>query len=449
MSDPHLSFVEAREEDGGKAYFPYLNFFHNHLKIIKPMHERTWSKGNDNYVGYLDKLRDYMELNAADDDLLIVTGDLSHDMTKKNVLTSLRWLDKQIRGIKVLIRGNHDWGVDFGELRCPSAGLTSTLMIEEGGITAIGRYAFGCYSNHGGTRKDTETGEQAAFTNRTEELLQFAWSLARFAGKHKKMPILLSHYPVPAEIAERIGKLGIKAYLSGHVHCTNNKVLPAQADWSWYNKTAAQTDDKTIEGCYFSTGTTDVLWNRLGSVVKRVDDQMCKLPEKGPKPERKFPKLKGSPAPIVLVASGLPGSGKSTWAKKLALRDGHVYVCQDEMGSRESCINAVAKALSEGQSVIVDRTNCDRRQREHWISLAKRYRVKQISCVYFDIPKEVCIERVLARKDHLTINDQIPDDRKRVIVERFASTLEKPELIEGFTSIAIFSQKDLDALNQT
>lgn len=438
MSDPHLSFVHPEN--------PHEHGLHDMgFKVVKPMHERVWSKGNDNYVGYLDKIKAYADQNITWGDLLIITGDLTHDMSKKNIIASFQWLDKCVRGIKILIRGNHDWGVDFGELRHPDNGLTRTIMIEELSMTCVGKYAFGCYSNHGGSRMDQETGEQPAFNNRTAEMLEFAYRLVAFARKHKKLPIMLSHYPVPAVTAEAVAAAGVKAYLSGHVHCTNNKVLPEQADWSWYNKTAAQTDDKVINGCYFSTGTTDVLLNRTGQIIKPITDRIAPPPAPGPKPNSQMPKLKGQPAAQLTVLVGLPGSGKSTWAKRAAEKNGSLVICQDELGGREACIQACAKALAEGRSVIIDRTNIDKRQRAYWVRLAKQYKVKHVVCLMFDIDSEVCLQRVLTRQGHPTINEKVPEDRRRQIVRRFASDLVKPDSDEGFKVIGYLTEKDLDS----
>jgi predicted kinase/predicted phosphohydrolase len=439
VSDLHLSFVHP---EPGKEYVATFD----EMAIAKPMDQRVWSKGNDNYVGYLQKIKNFSEENLTWGDLLIVTGDLTHDMTKKNVLHSIRWLDKCVRGIKVLIRGNHDWGVDFGELRHPDNGLTHTIMIEELSMTCIGKYAFGCYSNHGGSHIDQETGEQPAFNNRTLELLNFAHQLATFARKHKRLPILLSHYPVPEDTALAVSQAGIKAYLSGHVHCTNNKVLPEQADWSWYNKTAAQTDDKVINGCYFSTGTTDVLLNRIGKIIKPITDRIAPPPAPGPKPQQNMPKLKGKVAERMTILVGLPGAGKSTWAMRYIERNPDVVrICQDELGDREACIRACARALSEGKSVVIDRTNIDKRQRAYWVRLAKQYRVKDVTCLFFDIDKDLCHERIQARIGHPTINEKVPAERRTQIIRRFAQDLVTPDISEGFTTIAYLTEKDLDS----
>ena len=86
---------------------------------------------------------------------------------------------------------------------------------------------------------------------------------------------------------------------------------------------------------------------------------------------------------IVLVLVGIPGCGKSTFAKQIvnAAPEGSWCVaCQDVEGDRKKVERLVADVL-EGKSerscagaarVIVDRCNFDALQRKHWIDLASR-----------------------------------------------------------------------------
>lgn len=433
LSDPHLSFVPSvTGVEPSAKYGITQNGSRILLQVQKAMDQRTWSKGTNNYTGYLAKIEEFAMEHVTNDDIVVITGDLTHDMPKSKVIWSLMWLDQTIPGTKVLIRGNHDWGVDFGDVRRQNK-LHSTILIEEYSFQCVGPYVFGAYSNHkGASGEDGDSGQQKHYCNRELELLEFARTLVKMGARYKKVPVLLSHYPVPKHVAAWLGQNGIKAYMSGHVHCTNNASLPDQADWRWYNVSAIDTDDQLISGCFFSTGTTDVLLNKHGKIMKEIDLSSAAL-AKGPKPHESLPKLVEK-SPCIQILVGLPGSGKSTYAQKLE-SEGFVRINQDTLGTRDACYKVAARALATGQKVVIDRTNIDARQRETWVKLARHYKVQCIEAVLFDVSLDECIKRVLDRKDHPTINDQVPNERKENIVRRFASSLQLPEVKEGFHKI--------------
>jgi predicted kinase len=61
------------------------------------------------------------------------------------------------------------------------------------------------------------------------------------------------------------------------------------------------------------------------------------------------------------------------------------------------------KAIRRGFDVIVDRCNFDYWQRNVWIRLCQQYNITQIWCVFFDIPPQICKNRVSVRTNHPTI----------------------------------------------
>lgn len=69
---------------------------------------------------------------------------------------------------------------------------------------------------------------------------------------------------------------------------------------------------------------------------------------------------------------GVPGSGKSTFAKQL-IPYGYVRVNQDDLGNRKKCERVAKQALDQGKSVVVDRCNFDFPQRKTWINMAYEY----------------------------------------------------------------------------
>jgi hypothetical protein len=136
---------------------------------------------------------------------------------------------------------------------------------------------------------------------------------------------------------------------------------------------------------------------------------------------------------VVLV--GLPGSGKSTLARRFAAR-GWRIVCQDELGSRAACEEAVDRALQDGAGAVVDRTNIDAEQRAHWLRIAARHRLPAAAaaCVVVSAPRAACERRVLARRGHPTLP---PDSGSVGVVRRFAGLYRAPDPQEGFGRILV------------
>jgi len=238
-SDIHLSF----KEDGS---------------VQKPMDQRSWSKGSPNYVGYLDKLADFGKNTITENDLTIITGDLTHDMPHKKALKSFKWMRKSINGTIVVCAGNHDQAIKFQELRLNNLG-DKFYLLDPNELLSIGNYTIGCYSDH---KQMCDDGDRSPY-------LEMARRVVAMAKDKSTIPVMIGHYPVPVGDAKHLGQIGIKAYLSGHVHNTKG-TEPGGVSWDWYDRIAKQTDDQFFSECFFSTGTTDVLLCKHKQIYKEI-----------------------------------------------------------------------------------------------------------------------------------------------------------------------------------
>jgi predicted kinase len=151
------------------------------------------------------------------------------------------------------------------------------------------------------------------------------------------------------------------------------------------------------------------------------------------------------PKGIVVLAIGLPGSGKSSWFK----RHNVVPLSSDMVRSllfddvREqrfvdlvfSNLRSMLKArlIAKRPMNYVDATNLTPQERQHWIKLAKDYNY-EVHAVFFDVPLEVCIERH-QRRDRV-----VPED----IMRRMAAKLKAPTFEEGFAKITVVRVKKKD-----
>ncbi len=152
------------------------------------------------------------------------------------------------------------------------------------------------------------------------------------------------------------------------------------------------------------------------------------------------------PKGVVVLAIGLPGSGKSSWFK----RHNVVPLSSDMMRSllfddvREqrfqdlvfSNLRSMLKArlIARRPMNYVDATNLTPQERQHWIKLCKDYQY-EVHAIFFDVPLDVCIERH-QRRDRV-----VPDD----VMRRMAAKLKPPSFEEGFAKITVVRVKKKEA----
>jgi len=152
------------------------------------------------------------------------------------------------------------------------------------------------------------------------------------------------------------------------------------------------------------------------------------------------------PKGIVVLAIGLPGSGKSSWFKRhnvvplssdmvrsLLFDDVREQRFQDLVFSNLRSM-LKARLIAKRPMNYVDATNLTPQERQHWIKLAKDYQY-EVHAVFFDVPLEVCIERH-QRRDRV-----VPED----VMRRMAAKLKAPTFQEGFAKITVVRVKKKEA----
>ncbi|KAL7542577.1 hypothetical protein ACHAWF_007204, partial [Thalassiosira exigua] len=112
-----------------------------------------------------------------------------------------------------------------------------------------------------------------------------------------------------------------------------------------------------------------------------------------------------TPRPFVLILCGIPGTGKSHFASRLAeaLPRKFVRVNQDALGTRRKCEAMSRRALSEGKIPVIDRCNFDLDQRRTWIGIAEEAGA-HCDCIVFRYDEDVCVTRCQKRRGHETMH---------------------------------------------
>lgn len=134
---------------------------------------------------------------------------------------------------------------------------------------------------------------------------------------------------------------------------------------------------------------------------------------------------------------GLPGSGKSHYAKDLCKRQRAAVVATDAIRERmfgsesiqknaylvfDEAFAEIGKALESGRNVVFDATNVGRDRRMKFL---KRFKDLQVECHVLTTPYEVVAERNLARKRRVG----------EKILTKYAKNFEFPVIGEGFRKL--------------
>jgi len=150
------------------------------------------------------------------------------------------------------------------------------------------------------------------------------------------------------------------------------------------------------------------------------------------------PQERRAPRGVVVLAIGLPGSGKTTWFKRRGVTplssDLLRSILFDDITEQryQGLVFSTLRSLLRARLIAkmpwnyVDATNLSPHERRQWIKMARSFGY-EVQALFFDVPLEVCLER--NRRRERTVQEDV--------MRRMADKLRAPSFKEGFSKIVV------------
>ncbi|MGB8030891.1 MAG: AAA family ATPase [Terracidiphilus sp.] len=183
-------------------------------------------------------------------------------------------------------------------------------------------------------------------------------------------------------------------------------------------------------------------WNEppgSGRLEVETQPEMPAKPKLAPGPEDRSPQ---APKGFVVLAIGLPGSGKTTWFGRRGITPlssdllRNILFDDVEEQRYQGLVFSTLRSLLRARLIArmpmnyVDATNLSIHERRQWIKMAKSFGY-EVQAVFFDVPLEVCLDRNRQR------DRSVSED----VMRKMAEKLKPPVFEEGFEKITVVRVK--------
>ncbi len=182
-------------------------------------------------------------------------------------------------------------------------------------------------------------------------------------------------------------------------------------------------------------------WNVTAGSGRLEVETQPEMPT-APLPEPGQERAPQQPKGFVVLAIGLPGSGKTTWFGRRGVTPlssdllRNILFDDVEEQRYQGLVFSTLRSLLRARLIArmpwnyVDATNLSVHERRQWIKMAKSFGY-EVQAVFFDVPLEVCLERNRQR------DRSVSEDAMR----RMAEKLKPPVFEEGFAKITVVRVK--------
>ncbi len=176
-----------------------------------------------------------------------------------------------------------------------------------------------------------------------------------------------------------------------------------------------------------------------GRLEVETQPEMPAMPTRAPGPGERSPQ---APKGFVVLAIGLPGSGKTTWFGRRGITPlssdllRNILFDDVEEQRYQGLVFSTLRSLLRARLIArmpanyVDATNLSIHERRQWIKMAKSFGY-EVQAVFFDVPLEVCLDRNRQR------DRSVSED----VMRKMAEKLKPPVFEEGFEKITVVRVK--------
>jgi predicted phosphohydrolase len=193
-----------------------ISDFHLSINNPKPM-----DIFGEQWEDYLDKIIIDWNDRVQDDDIVLISGDISWAMRLNEAIPDLEFISN-LKGNKVIIKGNHDyWWNSIGEIR---SNLTNKTYALQNDAIKIGNYIF-C-GNRGWLIPEGKlnTDENNKIYAREVIRLELSLKAAKKLQTDNEEIVFITHYPPfnnkieQSDYTRMLEEYGVSKVVFGHLH---------------------------------------------------------------------------------------------------------------------------------------------------------------------------------------------------------------------------------------